>query len=124
MTTPVSIKFIAVASLIVLFVAYLLYLFIEPRLEFRQAKNEVTALQQDCQNHVISFSQYMDRIEALAEDHDYSMAYIAAILMNHSFGEYVRSRRDDGKISGDEYARYMKLKQKISEAAGRRNQAD
>ena len=121
MKTPVSLKFIIIASLIVLFVAYLLYLFIEPRLEFRQAKNEVTALQQDCQNHVISFSRYMDRIEALAEDHDYSMAYITAILMNHSFGEYVRSRRDDGKISGDEYARYMKIKQKISEAAARRN---
>ena len=120
MTTPVSIRFIVVACLIVLFVAYLLYLFIEPRLEFRQAKNEVTALQQDCQNHVISFSQYMDRIEALAEDHDYSVAYITAILMNHSFGDYVRSRRDTHEISGDEYARYMKTLQKISESGAKR----
>ena len=124
MNKPINYKFIVIASLVVLFVAYLLYLFIEPRLEFRQAIGEVTALQQDCQSHVISFSQYIDRIEALAEDHDYSIAYVTAILMNHDFGNYVRSRRAGGQISGDEYARYMRMKQKISDEGAKRNQAD
>jgi len=121
MKNPVSLKFIVVASLVVLFVAYLAYLFIAPRLEFRQAQNEVTALQKDCQNHAISFSQYIDRIEALAEDHDFSMAYLTAIVMNHSFGEYVRSKRDNREISADEYSRYLKTLQRLSEAGAKRN---
>jgi hypothetical protein len=120
MKNPVSPKFIVVSSLALLFIAYMAYLFIEPRMEFRQAIKEVTALQQDCQNHVISFSQYIDRIEALAEDHEYSMAYMTAIVMNHSFGEYIRSRRDTREISGDEYSRYVKTLQKLSEAAAKR----
>ena len=121
MKTPVSYKVIVIASGIVLFVAYMLYSYIEPRLEFREAKEEVTALQQDCQNRVISFSQYIDRIEALAADHDYSMAYVTAVMMNHSFGEYVRSGRDTHQISADEYSRYLKTLQKLSDAAAKRN---
>jgi hypothetical protein len=40
--------------------------------------------------------------------------------MNHSFGEYIRSRRDTREISGDEYSRYVKTLQKLSEAAAKR----
>jgi hypothetical protein len=123
MTKPVNNAIIVVASVVILLLAYAAYLYYEPRAEFRAAKKEVTAAQLDYQNHTITFSRYMDKIKALAEEYNYSEAYVSALFLNPDnpgFGQFVRSKRDLGQISADEYERFMKTEQAIVETATKR----